>query len=175
MGGPATVPSFRAVFDAELTYVWNVLRRLGVPSADAEDVVHEVFLVVHRQLGVYDPSRPLRPWLFGICARKASDYRRLARHRREVAPSDREPIDEAPGGEEQLAQRQVQRQVSAALDALDFDQRAVLVMHDMEEHPMPVVAEALAIPLNTGYSRLRLARKAFAQAIARLEKRQESR
>jgi RNA polymerase sigma-70 factor (ECF subfamily) len=164
-------PSFRALFDAELTYVWNALRRLGVHEADVEDIVHDVFLVVHRHLAAYDPSRPLRPWLFGICVRTASDYRRLARHRREAPPLEDEPPDSAPGAEEMLARRQAQRLVTQALDVLDLDRRAVLILHDLEEQPMPVVAAALEIPLNTAYSRLRLARQDFAQAVSRLQKR----
>jgi RNA polymerase sigma factor (sigma-70 family) len=77
-------PTFRSVFDGELNFVWNTLRRFGVAERDLEDLAHEVFVVVDRQLGSYDPSRPLRPWLFTIAFRCASDYRRLARHRHET-------------------------------------------------------------------------------------------
>ena len=61
-------------FDAELDYVWNALRRLGVREADLDDEVNEVFLRVHRQLAQYDPSRPIRPWLFAFAARVAAAY-----------------------------------------------------------------------------------------------------
>ncbi len=170
---PAT--SFRAIFEAELTYVWNALRKLGIHPADLEDVAHEVFVVVHRHLADYDPTRPLRPWIFGICVRVASDYRRLARHRREVAPGAVEATDPAPAADEHMAQRQAQAMVNEALDTLDLDRRAVLVLHDIEEETMPVIAEALAIPLNTAYSRLRLARRDFADAVTRLQKRRGGR
>jgi RNA polymerase sigma-70 factor (ECF subfamily) len=52
-----------------------------------------------------------------------------------------------------------------ALDGLDLDRRAVFVMHELDEIPMPEIARTLAIPLNTAYSRLRLARADVAQAI----------
>lgn len=172
--GRSPAPAFRAIFEAELTYVWNALRKLGVHAPDLEDVAHEVFVVVHRHLGDYDPARPLRPWLFGICVRVASDYRRLARHRREVAPGPVEPPDPSPAADEHLERRQAQRLVSEALDALDLDRRAVFVLHDLEEETMPVIAEALAIPLNTAYSRLRLARRDFADAVTRLQKRRSA-
>jgi RNA polymerase sigma-70 factor (ECF subfamily) len=65
---------------------------------------------------------------------------------------------------------QQQRQLLArALAALDLDKRAVLVMHDVDGHPMPEIAEALSIPLNTAYSRLRLAREQFAIAVRRMQ------
>ena len=42
--------SFEAAFRAHAPYVWRLLRRLGVPEADAEDACQEVFLVVHKKL-----------------------------------------------------------------------------------------------------------------------------
>ena len=52
-----------------------------------------------------------------------------------------------------------------ALDVLDFDRRVVLVMHDLDEVAMPEIAAILEIPLNTAYSRLRLARADVANAV----------
>ena len=62
---------FVDVYGAELPFVWRTLWRLGVPDRDLEDVAHDVFVVVHRKLVDYDPTRPLKPWLFGICFRVA--------------------------------------------------------------------------------------------------------
>ena len=53
------------------------------------------------------------------------------------------------------------RTVLGALERLDFDKRVVLVMHDLEQLTAPEIAEELGIPLNTVYSRVRLAGAAF--------------
>lgn len=74
-------PTFRGIFETQLTFLWNTLARFGVADRDLEDVAHEVFVVVSRRLSDYDPSRPLRPWLFAIAYRCASDYRNRAAHR----------------------------------------------------------------------------------------------
>src|ERR1700722_10148496 len=66
---------FRALFQSELPYVWTSLRRLGVPARDLEDVTHDVLLEVYKNFDRYDPTRPLRPWLFAFAFRFASDYR----------------------------------------------------------------------------------------------------
>ena len=58
--------------------------------------------------------------------------------------------------------------VLKALDALDLDKRAVLVMHELDGVAIPDVAMALSIPLNTAYSRLRLARRDFEKAVSEL-------
>ena len=42
-------------------------------------------------------------------------------------------------------------------------------MHDIDGHVMPDIAAALGVPLNTAYSRLRLARADFAAAVKRLQ------
>jgi RNA polymerase sigma-70 factor, ECF subfamily len=163
---PPRAPAFRALFEAEFSYVSHTLRRLGVREADLEDVAHDVFITVHRLLPQYDPRRPLRPWLFGVAFRVASDYRRLARHTREVSQQPRgEPVDGALPADEQLAAEQARRLVIEALGELELDRRAVLVMHDIDGHAMPEIAQALSIPLNTAYSRLRLARVELRAAV----------
>lgn len=155
---PRVGVDFTAIFRAESSYVWNTLRRLGVQVRDLEDITHEVFLTVHRRLADYDSTRPVRPWLFGIAYRTAARYRDLARHRREVFDVPAEPVDHAPGIEEQVMAQERRALLLQALDGLDLDQRAIFVMHEIDGCPMPEVALTLAVPLNTAYSRLRLAR-----------------
>jgi len=59
--------------------------------------------------------------------------------------------------------------VLRALQEVDLEQRAVLILADIDEQPIPLVAESLGIPLNTAYSRLRVARLRFAAAVRRLQ------
>lgn len=161
-------PDFPALYRSEFTYVWKTLRRLGAPSRDIEDLAHDTFVVVHRHLPDYDPARPLRPWLFGIAVRVLSDYRRAFRNSHELLQPGRsvgQAVDGAPPQDEKLAGDQARALLLRALDVLDLDRRVVLVMHDLDEVPMPEIAVALAIPLNTAYSRLRLARADVAAAI----------
>ena len=145
-----------ALYESEFENIWGLLQRLGVPESTLEDGVQEVFVAAHARFDTFDSLRPIRPWLFGITVRVASEMRRRAR--RDSPP--REGIEalvaeSSSGPELQVIAR---TSVRAALDQLDFDQRAVLVMHDMEGFAAPEIAQTLATPLNTVYSRLRLAR-----------------
>ena len=158
---------FRAAFEQELDYVWTTLRRLGVRDADLEDVAHEVFLRVHRRFADYDRARPIRPWLFGFAARVAADYRKLARHRREVWSDGDEAVDPAPLADEQLAALDARALVERGLAALDMDKRTVFVAHDLDGLTAQQIAEALQLPLFTVYSRLRVARERFAATVKR--------
>jgi RNA polymerase sigma-70 factor (ECF subfamily) len=168
---PATPPqpAFSAIYSAEFAFVVRSLRRLGVPPADLEDVTHEVFITAFRRRSAFDATRPIKPWLFGIAFRLASDFRRLVRHGREL-PLDR--AGEAPDGsrspDEAAALAQDRRLVLDALGRIDLARRAVFIMHDIEELPVPEIADALEIPSGTAYSRLRAARAEFADAVRTL-------
>ena len=163
---------FRVLFQRELAYVHRSVQRLGVPPRDAQDVTHDVFVVVHRKLSSYDRARPLRPWLLAIAARVASDYRRLSRNRLEhVGAAVAEPQDERPAQDAQLEQRDARALVLQALQAVDEDRRPLLIMVDLDEVSVPDAASALELPLNTAYSRLRLGRQELTAAVRRLQAR----
>jgi RNA polymerase sigma-70 factor, ECF subfamily len=161
-------PRFRAIFDGEFKYVWNTLRRLGVRPADLEDVTHDVFLRLYRRMDDFDPARPLRPWVFGFAYRTAADHRKLARHRREVITDSDRAIDSSPAADEQLAELDQRALFERALDALTLEQRAVFVLHEIDEQPIAQIAIALDLPANTAWSRLRAARAEFAAAAKRI-------
>jgi RNA polymerase sigma-70 factor (ECF subfamily) len=173
----AAVPAdgFRTVFERHCAYVWTTLRRLGVEERDVEDVTHDTFVRVAAHLHEYDPSRPIRAWLFVFALRMARDYRRLARRRHEVvgALDGDMTILDAPAADELVAARETHAFVCQALESLDWDKRAVFVACELEELPIAEVAESLGIPRNTAASRLRLARVEFTKAVRRLAKTRE--
>jgi RNA polymerase sigma-70 factor, ECF subfamily len=155
-------------FQSEFDYLCRTLRRLGVRPEDVEDDVHEVFLVLSRKWTQYDPSRPLRPYLFGIAFRVASAqkrrrYRELP-HRLELVEDQAVPPDDA------LEAAEARKLVLAALSQVPLPRRAVFVMHDIDEIPMRDIARTLSLPLFTGYSRLRKARREFEAAVEALRK-----
>ena len=161
----------RVLFDAHAGYVWNTLRRLGAPGADLEDLTHDVFVQVHRRLADYDPARPVRPWLFAFAYRIASQHRRRAHRRHEIAGEPDATADPAPAAEERLRSAEDRRLVVDALASVAEERRAVFVLHEIDGTPMKDIAAALAIPVNTAYSRLRVAREEFAAAVKRLRLR----
>jgi RNA polymerase sigma-70 factor, ECF subfamily len=164
-----TAPDFAELFKANFAYLWHSLRRLGVHERDLEDLAHDVFVTVHRRLDTYDPSRPIRPWLFAFACRAASDYRRGA-HQRAVLIDDPDAIRDESASVDSLAMaREELGLVARALDALDFDRRAIFVLCEIDGVSGPEAARTLEIPLNTAYSRLRLAREDFASALRRID------
>lgn len=162
---------FWARVGPETSWLHRQLRRLGVRASDAEDLTQDVLVAVYQKWREYDRARPLRAWLFGFAFREASEYRRRPARQRETLDadgrSDREP-DEAPLPDEGAAAAQKRRLVLEALQSIELERRAVFVMVEIEELAVTEVADALGVPLNTAYSRLRLARGEFVEAVKRI-------
>ncbi len=167
--GLSGVPDLRMLFEEHVDHVGNSLRRLGVRDADVPDLVQEVFVVMHAILPDYDSSRPIWPWIFGVLYRVAAAHRRKAS--REVLDDGTladERIDSSANLDEAMRKGEDRQLVLEALQAVEMSRRAVFVMADIDDIPVPEIARGLGIALNTAYSRLRLAREDFREAAARL-------
>lgn len=169
----ATV-DFRAIFDEQYDYVCSSLRRLGVRERDREDAAIEVFSRVQARLEDYDERRPLRPWLFAFAARVASEFRRSSRRQPEMVHGDVVLALPAPHAPNEVDTADMRGLVLAALETLDDEKREVMVLHDLDEYTVPVIAAALGLPEGTVYSRLRAARACFSQAVRRLRAREKT-
>lgn len=164
------VPAFDAVYEAHVGFVWRVLRTFGVPPAQLEDAVQDVFLVVHRRLAEWQGRASITTWLFAISRKIASTHRRRAGKRTEAltdALVDRIDDDRGRAGDPfaEAARAQAAATVMAILDQLDDDKRMVFALVELEQLSVPEVARMLELNLNTAYSRLRLARQAFEAAV----------
>jgi RNA polymerase sigma-70 factor (ECF subfamily) len=156
-------------YQRELDYLMRTLRRLGVAPDDVEDLAQEVFLVLRRTWRQYDPTRALKPYLFGIAFRVAASYRRKRWHEVPFAIVD-EP-DRGPSPERMVEANQARAIVLDALNRIPLKWRAVLVMHDLDEIPVQEVAATFSIPLFTAYSRLRKARRELEAAVTHIQGR----
>jgi RNA polymerase sigma-70 factor (ECF subfamily) len=159
--------TFAEVFAAHAGYVLGLLGRLGVASADVEDVAQDVFVVIHQKLPEFAGRSSLKTWVCGICLRKASDYRRRAHRRRERLAADPAERERAAGDpEDATLQREDVQLLQAALAALPEPLLQVFVLYELEELPMADVARAVGCPRFTGYTRLRAARQAIRAFLA---------
>lgn len=159
--------SFEQIFTSHCPYVLRVLRHLGVAARDVEDVAQEVFLVLHRRLDTYAGRGTLRAFIYGICLRTASDYRRRAVVRREI-PSDAPPCDSVPPEQLEAASgARARKRLAALLAQLDEPKLHVFVLYELEELPMREVARAVGCTVPTAYARLAAARRKLRSIIRR--------
>ena len=167
-GGPEPPGDLARVYQDHFDFVWRSARRLGVPDSAVDDVVQEVFIVVHRQLATFEGRSSMKTWLFGILRNLVLRQRRSwARRGREEILEESAVIAGEAGADEQLAESQARRVLHALLAGLDDDKRAVFVLAELEQMSAPDIAEATGLKLNTVYSRLRLARAEMERALER--------
>jgi len=155
---PDPTRDFRQVFAEHAAYVLGLLRRLGVAEADLDDVAQEVFVVVHRGLPSFEGRSRLKTWVVGICLRVVSRYRRsMGRRREATVEPQREPCIDAAQSLV-VEQAELRTSLERALAQLTEEQRAVVVLFEVEEMPMKEVARALQCHLFSAYKRLYAAR-----------------
>lgn len=164
--------TFSAIFDEYAPFVLRVMRHLGVPPGDLQDQSQEVFVAIFRSLSGFGGRSSLQTWIYGICLRVASNYRRRAHVRRE-RPCSEPPEQTAPAGQHESFERlQSQQALQRLLDALDPDKRDVFVLYELEELSMKEVAEVCGCPLQTAYSRLHAARRRLLEQYRESEARE---
>ena len=162
------------IYEQHFDFVWRSLRRLGVAPTDLEDAAQDVFVVVHRRLSSFEHRSTLKSWIFGIALRIAKVYRHKTARQRTGVPADEALLVCTSASPEQARVHvQAAEQVQLLLDELDDDKRAVFILAELEQLPAAEIAVALGIPVNTVYSRLRLARAAFETGLRRVRAKDE--
>ena len=148
---------FRTQLTAELPYLRRFARGLAGDAALADDLVQDCIERALLKSHLYDPTRPLRTWLYAVLRNIfVSGLRRNARAMIVKTVDDLEGSEgsEAPAQEERLSAALV----GQALDRLPPQHREVIVLVGIEEMSYRDVAEILAIPIGTVMSRLSRAR-----------------
>jgi RNA polymerase sigma-70 factor, ECF subfamily len=168
VAGPAPGDACLRAFEGEIDYLFATLRRLGASPSELEDLVQEIFIVLHRNWTTLDVERPLRPYLFGVAFRIVCAHRR--RRMREVPCPALDSDDAGPSPESSLASKQAQALLSAALDRVPLLRRAVVVMHDLDGLPIVDIARTLSITRFGAYARLRKGRRELAAAARALSR-----
>lgn len=171
LAGPS--PTFAEIYESSFAFVWRSARRLGTPEANLDDVVQEIFMVAHRRRDDFEGRSSIKTWIYGIV------FNVVRAHRRELAAKHPHALhderradpdivaDAADGPHERAAKSEAARFIDQFLEGLEDDRREVFVLAELEQMSAPEIATLLGVPLNTVYSRLRLARLELSKAVAR--------
>ena len=168
-GDAAGCANIRRLVDEHSAQVWRTLRYFGVAPADLHDACQDVFMVVCRRLEEFEHRSSFRTWIYGICVRVASSYRRTAHRRYEEVVAEPPELPVSPTQLEDVEEHRARQRLLTALDKLDSDKREVFVLFEIEDRSMAEIATMLGCPLRTVYSRLEAARKEIARGWHRQE------
>jgi RNA polymerase sigma-70 factor (ECF subfamily) len=162
---------FTATYRKERERVSRLVRRLGVPSADVEDAVQDVFLALHSRFHQLDRGAGLHLWLAAAALRVCSNRRRGVLRLRASLQLDREfHVEDIVDSrqiqpDERSADNERRRLLARAIARLDVNRRRVFVLAELEEHTAEEIAKLTCVSRNTVSSRLRIARQRVANTL----------
>jgi RNA polymerase sigma factor (sigma-70 family) len=151
--------AFRELFERYAPVLLRVMRQSLRRPRDADDLVQQTFLQLHRSRSDYEPARPLRPWIFTIAMNLKREYfRRLGRRPEQPLEGVSEPGTDASGARRVEATETL----TYALSKLSEDQREVITLHWLADIPLPDVAvmvgaslSAVKVRAHRGYAVMR--------------------
>ena len=166
--------NFAEVFCDYRDPIYNYLLRMTQNQVEAEDLTQETFVRVHRSLPTFRGEASLSTWLYRIATNASLDHfrRRTTRQEKTALPIEKiELLDgdwdsDAPASPEHLAARsEMSACVQAFVQRLPPDQRAVLVLKELQGLKNREIAEVLECSLATVKSRLHRAGTKLREAL----------
>ena len=145
-----------------------VTRRIAGGSRDADDACQEALIKIVRNLPTFDGRSSFGTWAYRIATNAALDELRKRKRRPSLSLVD--DRDDGPAGAtsvdpvDDMASRRVESvadrlAIDEALDTLDDDMRAVVVLRDVLDLDYAEIAEVLDLPLGTVKSRISRGRR----------------
>lgn len=162
--------AFAELFNLIAPRIKGYLMRQGSSAAAAEEVTQDVMLTIWRKADQFDPAKAgAMTWMFVIARNRRIDT--LRRERAEVIYAEVPDVEDedAPSQFDNIAGKERDVRVRAALDCLSADQLEVVRRSFYEEEPHSMIAESLDLPLGTVKSRLRLAMEKLRKRLEELK------
>ena len=166
--------SFEGLYEQWFADVSRWVRALGGAEADRDDLVQEIFLVVHRRLSDFD-GHNVAGWLYQIARRKVRDHRRLLWVKHLFGKTSQPLVDAMlttkQNALDELETKQKRVLLGQLLEKLNEDQRAAFVLFEIEGSSGEEIAALTGVPVNTVWARIHKARKKLQDQAERFEKR----
>ena len=158
--------------------IYHVAYRMLGDSADASDVVQEIFLKVFRNIGGFKSEAALKTWIFRIAFSEILNrlrwWRRRFRHatvslddESNGKPGSDIVVHTGPNPEEVLQFKEREMAIQRALGKLSHEHRSIIVLRDIEGFSYSEIADVLGISAGTVKSRLARARADLKKSLMR--------
>ena len=154
--------AFEEIYKATSGFVYNVALRITNNSNDADEVTQDVFVKVHKNLKSFAFRSAFKTWIYRIAANTALNHCKW-RGRREKGNVEYNPVvHDITAPEGAIAEddkEDAEKKIALLLEVLDPDQRACIVLREIEGLDYRAIADTLKININTVRSRLKRARQ----------------
>ena len=157
--------AFNQIVERYQSHVFNLAARILGDRAAAEDVAQETFISAFRAIDGFRGGS-LRGWLLRIASNRSYDSIRSTKRRSENSLDESlehpsfQPVSKDPSPEQMALRGELRDEIQNAVLSLPPDQRAVVVMIDVQGLSYDEASEATGVSLGTVKSRLSRARAA---------------
>jgi RNA polymerase sigma-70 factor (ECF subfamily) len=161
--------TFIEVYEKAFSAVWGYAAARGLSGADLEDVVQEVFVVVHQRLHTFEGRSSVKTWVVGIAVNVIHSFRRRRATRKLGEDLEQFPEMETEKStpRAQVAAKRDAEFLFSVLDGLSEPQSEIFILVELQEMSVVDASRILEANEETLRSRLRAARKHVNAAIAR--------
>lgn len=163
--------AFNAIFHQHVNQIYRKALRLLGNEADAEDMVQEVFLTVHKKAKTFRGECELSTWLYRLTVNAALGRLRRQKRSKEVLYEDYLPkfkkdghhlvrpvVDWSDNVDDGSDQRELQQLLKQALEQLKPVDKAVVVLSDIEGYLDREIATTLGLSVSAVKTRLHRSR-----------------
>ena len=143
--------AFRTLYRLTSAKIFGVCLRICQDRSAAEDVLSDVYLLIWRRAGAYEPGRasPIT-WLATIARNRAIDWRRSTAARPSASLDDAPDVaDDQPSAVDQLLRSEEDGRLHLCLDQLDDRQRGAIRTAFFDGLTYAELAERDSVPLGT--------------------------
>ncbi len=168
--------AYKEIYDRYCRVVYTLAFQMVGNHTDADEIVQETFIRVFRNLHRLRNNRSFVSWLYQITINLSIDHRKLRMRRRTV------PIDDSPemfaffelatsrsvkDPGQVLENQELLEQINTAIEELPAQQRAVILLHEVEGLSKKMISEILQCSLVTVRTNLHHARKKLRKTLSR--------
>lgn len=169
-----TPEAFRPIYERYKDRVYNTAYRITGDPGLAQDVTHDVFVLVYERLGQFRRRSRFSSWLYRVAVNRATDVaRRRALERRLFAgrldgPSVGASVSPPGSPTRRAEQNELAEEVVKAVEELSLKLRTVVVLRHFEGLSYQEIAEVIGHSVGTVKSRLSRAHRRLAERLRRL-------
>ena len=170
---PPEHEQFEKLMQPYLHQLYKLAYRFTGQQADAEDLVQDVVVKLYPRLQEMQKIEQLGPWLARVLYRHFIDRTRSQQRSPLQLVNDESDFekhrDEMPGPAENVETAVLQNRLQEALNQLNEDQRALMILHDVEGYTLNEIHNILDVSIGTLKSRLSRARSRLRQLLQNME------
>ncbi len=154
--------AFEQMYKEVSPFVYTIIVRITGNKPDAQDVMQNVFIKIFKQLGSFQFRSSFKTWLYRIAVNEALNrVKKTAREMQRLVDVDPTvaSVDPSARPDETMMNKHDALLLNTLLDHLNPDQRACIVLREIDGMNYRDISESLDINVNTVRTRLKRARE----------------